>query len=49
MAFRFQLFVLRSSRAIVEQNAAGNWELIALSPQFHLGTLPGLHLPESTS
>jgi hypothetical protein len=38
MAFRFQLFVLRSYRAIVEQNTAGNWELIALTPQFHLGT-----------
>jgi predicted amino acid racemase len=37
MAFRFQLFVLRSYRAIVEQNAAGNWELIALTPQSHLG------------
>lgn len=49
MAFRFQLFVLRSYRAIVEQNVAGNWELIALTPQFHLGTLPGLHLPESAS
>jgi hypothetical protein len=49
MAFRFQLFVLRSSRAIVEQNVAGNWELIALTPQFHLGTLPRLHFPESAS
>jgi predicted amino acid racemase len=38
MAFRFQLFVLRSYRAIVEQHTAGNWELIALTPQFHLGT-----------
>lgn len=30
MAFRFQLFVLRSYRAIVERNAAGTWELLAL-------------------
>lgn len=49
MAFRFQLFVLRSYRAIVEQNAAGDWELIALTPQFHLGTLSGLPLPEGAS
>jgi predicted amino acid racemase len=30
MAFRFQLFVLRSYRAIVEQNAHGQWALITL-------------------
>lgn len=30
MAFRFQLFVLRSYRAIVDQNAAGTWELLSL-------------------
>lgn len=30
MAFRFQLFVLRSYHAIVERNAAGTWELLAL-------------------
>lgn len=36
MAFRFQLFVLRSYRAIVEQNDTGKWELIALTPQTHL-------------
>ncbi|HZR43263.1 MAG TPA: alanine racemase [Ktedonobacteraceae bacterium] len=33
MAFRFQLFVQRSYRAIVEQNEAGNWELIAITPR----------------
>lgn len=32
LSFRFQLFVLRSYRAIVEQNAGGEWELIALTP-----------------
>ncbi len=32
MAFRFQLFVLRSYRAIVEQNAEGHWEMVALTP-----------------
>lgn len=46
MAFRFQLFVLRSYRAIVEQNTAGNWELIALTPQSHLGMRSGLHSSE---
>lgn len=36
MAFRFQLFVLRSYRAIVEQNSTGNWELIAVTPTAYL-------------
>lgn len=30
LSFRFQLFVLRSYRAIVDQKANGDWELIAL-------------------
>ncbi len=30
MAFRFQLFVLRSYRAIVEENEPGHWRLVAL-------------------
>jgi predicted amino acid racemase len=32
MAFRFQLFVLRSYRAIVEQNGQGEWQLLTLAP-----------------
>jgi predicted amino acid racemase len=32
LSFRFQLFVLRSYRAIVDQNSSGEWELIALTP-----------------
>jgi predicted amino acid racemase len=33
LSFRFQLFVLRSYRAIVEQNARGDWELITVQPE----------------
>jgi predicted amino acid racemase len=31
MAFRFQLFVLRSYRALVEEDEAGHWRLVAFS------------------
>lgn len=33
MAFRFQLFVQRSYRAIVEQDTAGHWQLLGITPQ----------------
>ncbi|RAQ97603.1 alanine racemase [Thermogemmatispora tikiterensis] len=32
MAFRFQLFVLRSYRAVVEQDGQGSWRLLSLTP-----------------
>jgi predicted amino acid racemase len=35
LSFRFQLFVLRGYRAIVDQNANGDWELIALHSVLH--------------
>ncbi|WP_052890384.1 alanine racemase [Thermogemmatispora carboxidivorans] len=34
MAFRFQLFVLRSYRAVVEQDGEGTWRLLTLTPPF---------------
>nr|BBH93210.1 hypothetical protein KTA_14090 [Thermogemmatispora argillosa] len=40
MAFRFQLFVLRSYRAVVEQDEQGEWRLLSLTPPALLPSVP---------